>query len=85
MKIIFGQRYRTYQNALKMANLLSLQDRREESSLKFAKKWVENETAANLFKPNMSGGMQTRGRETFNVTFANTERFRKSAVIHMQN
>ena len=53
-----------------MANLLSLQERIEESSLKFAKKYVENETAANLFTPNMSGGMQTQGRETFNVTFA---------------
>ena len=68
MKIIFGHRYKTYENALKMENLLSLQDRIEESSLKFAKKYVENETVTNLFTLNMSGGMQTQGRESFSAT-----------------
>ena len=64
-------------------NMDSLEVRRENLCLKFAK---ANEKLSDMFPRNSKNHlMKKRGRETFYVKKAKTERLRKSAVVNMQN
>ena len=64
----------------------SLEVRRENLCLKFAKACVRNEKLSDMFPRNSKNHlMEKRGREIFYVKRAKTERLRKSAVVNMQN
>ena len=85
-KLILGEKYENYQNALLQLDMLTLSERREELCINFAKKCVKNPKTASMFPLNTKKhGMNTRKFEKYHVEHANHERFRKSAIIYMQN
>ena len=86
VRIILGNRYVGYKKSLEKLNLENLYDRREELCLNFAKQCLKNPKTQNMFPLNVkSHHMPTRKNEKFKVQYANTERFRKSSIIYMQN
>ena len=80
-RIIYKEKYESYDNALKLSNLSTLAERRSNLMLKFAKKCIENERTANMFPTNKL--IQRRHTEKYHVPFARTERYRKSAIPAM--
>ena len=78
LKIIYKEKYKSYENALKLSNLHSLTKRRSDLMLKFAKKCLENERTCNMFPTYKS--VHTRHTEKYRVPFARTERYKKSAI-----
>ena len=86
LKIILKDRYKNYKNTLNVMNMDSLEVRRENLCLKFAKACVKNEKLSDMFPRNSKNHlMEKRGREKFYVKKAKTERLRKSAIVNMQN
>ena len=76
----------SYENALIKLNLESLEKRRTEVCLNFAKNCVKNEVMHELFPENKTKhDMETRHQEKYEVFYANKERMRKSSIIYMQN
>ena len=51
--------------------------------VKFANKCTQNENSKHMFKKT-NNKINTRYKEKFTVTFANTERFRMLAIPYMQ-
>ena len=86
LKIIFGDSYINYELALKKAGLQNLDDRRNSLCLKFAKSCIKNKNTKHMFpvRENHTDA-ETRFPEVYQVHHANTERFKKSPVIFMQN
>ena len=85
-KIILGEQYKTYSNALQKLQLETLNLRRENLCLSFAIKASKNPKFQNLFPRNEnSNKTDTRYPDKFKVQHANTERLKCSTVIFMQN
>lgn len=85
-KLVLKEKYKNYEDALRILNLDSLETRRKELTLKFAKSAIKNNTMNDIFTKNdQVHNMKTRNRNRFNVNFANTERLKKASVISMQN
>ena len=85
LKIILKGNYLNYENALKILDLSTLEDRRNELSLTFAQKCLKNPKMKGLFPPNnRTHDMTPRHHEHFQVFRANTERMKKSPIISMQ-
>ena len=86
LKVILGQRYKTYKNALNLLNLETLDERREILSLNFAKRTSKHPKLNKMFPLNeKSHSMETRNYEKYKVQKAHTERLKRSALISMQN
>ena len=86
LKIILGPKYRGYRKALNALSLETLEERRENLCLRFAKKCVRNDKTKSMFPLNKKAhNMKTRDFEKYEVQHANTDRLSKSAIIHMQN
>ena len=81
VRIILGNEYTGYQKSLNKLEMETLKDRREQLCLNFALKCRKNTKTRDMFPENM----KTRDAERFRVEHANTERFRNSAIIYMQN
>ena len=81
--IILGRNYRGYEEALKSLNLKSLESRREELCLKFAKKSVKCQKFENWFVEAVKTGKLTRSKRVCNgykpIRFR-TERCRNSPL-----
>ena len=78
VKIILRRSYTDYEEALKILNLESLDQRRSRLCLKFAKNCLKNEKMKQLFP--LAGKrheMDLRSQEKFKVHHAKTERYRK--------
>ena len=85
-KIILGEQYKTYSNALQKLQLETLNLRRENLCLSFAIKASKNPKFQNLFPRNEnSNKTDTRYPDKFKVQHTNTERLKCSTVIFMQN
>ena len=85
LKVIFGQNYMSYEEALLKASLTSLSKRREDRCLKYALKASKHSENMHMFPPNKIESPQvTRNREKFHVNFAHTEAYRKSAIPSLQ-
>ena len=64
LKVILGQRYKTYKNALNLLNLETLDERREILSLNFAKRTSKHPKLNKMFPLNVkSHSMDTRNYE----------------------
>ena len=86
VKIMMGGRYKSYTKALAFLGLETLESRRKEICLNFAKKCLQHPQLKKMFPENRTNGrMKTRNRKKFKVQFAKSERLKKSAVIYMQN
>ena len=85
LKIILGDKYVSYENALKVLKLQSLRERREELCLKFAKKCLLVPKFRGMFPRNhCDHDMKKRSSENFLVKRGLTERMRRSAIPYMQ-
>ena len=85
-KLVLKDKYKDYENALMILNLDSLQTRRENLNLKFAKTGITNEKLDDLFPlSDKKHAMKTRKKEKYKVEFANTNRYKNSSIISMQN
>ena len=74
-----------YENALLKLNLQTLEQRRKELSLNFAKDGIKNGTLNDLFKEKtIEHEREKRNTEKYEVLMANRERMKMSSVIHMQ-
>ena len=83
--MVLKNEYKNYENALLKLNLDTLADRRENMSLKFAKDGIKFDTLSDILKNSEKvHTMKTRYEEEYTVQFANTERLKKSSVIHLQ-
>ena len=83
-KLILKNQYTNYQEALLKLNIESLQDRREELSLRFSKSCLKNPKFENLFPLNPQSHI-TRNHEKYFIPHCNTERLRKSSIIQMSH
>ena len=80
------EKYKNHENALNVLNLNSLEERRKETCLNFAKHGIKNKTLNYLFPINEKmHQMETREDNKFKVNFANTDRLKNSSIISMQN
>jgi hypothetical protein len=71
---------------LAQLNIETLEERREELCLNFAKKCTKNEKMKHMFPLNdKTHSMDTRNDEKYKVQFANTDRLKNSAIVYMQN
>ena len=85
VKIILGDSYRGYKNALNVLNLQSLDERREELCLKFAKKCTRHPKLKGMFPKNIKEHtMSLRTSEKYKVEKTSTERYKNSPVVYMQ-
>ena len=85
LKLILKEKYVSYNYALNILELDSLEERRELLCLEFAKKCLKNDKMKSLFPKNAKNHeMLTRFKEKYEVNYANTERLRKSPIIFMQ-
>ena len=85
-KLVLKNKYTEYENALLILNLETLEKRRKELSLNFAKSCIKNETLTEFFheKKNIHS-IDLRNTEKYEVFNANTDRMRESSIIDMQN
>ena len=85
-KLIFKEKYKTYETALNALDLETLEVRREQLCMNFALKCVKNERMKQMFPINVKKHiMNNREREKYKVQFATTARLQKSPIIYMQN
>ena len=85
LKIILNQNYESYDQALKVSGLPTLEQRRILLCQKFATKCLKNEKNCDMFPLNEhSMAMKTRHPEKFYVQPAKTGRLQDSAIPYMQ-
>ena len=85
LRVILGDRYKSYEEALKTIKIDSLEERRQKICLKFAKQCLRNEKLKDMFPRTQSDHkMEKRYKEKYVVKKAMTERFKKSAIPSMQ-
>ena len=84
-KLILKNKYQDYETALLELNLQTLEQRRNELELTFAKQCIKNNKLSNLFPVNEKAAIETRHHEKYKVSKANTNRMKNSAVVSMQN
>ena len=85
LKVILKSEYDNYENALKLAGLQSLEERRDAMSLKFAKNCLKNSNFSKLFPKNQKKHlMEKRNSFKYLVKKANTERLKRSSIPYMQ-
>ena len=85
-KLILGKRYTSYEEALKILKLDTLEERRKQLALTFAQKCVLNPKTKNMFPLKSKRHTNiTRKIEKFQVVKARTERLKNSSIPYMQN
>ena len=83
---VLGNRYKSYQQALSDLDIETLDNRRENLCIRFARKCVQNEKTAHMFPlKEKTHTMHTRKTEKYEVMKANTDRLKDFALIYMQN
>ena len=86
VKIILKNKYKGYKKSLRILDMDTLKDRRQNLSLNFAIKSTKNKRMKQMFPKNIKLHlMETRKPEKFTVQHANTERLKRSPIIFMQN
>ena len=85
VRVIMGKSYTTYKAGLEYLNLLTLDRRRENLCVNFAKKCIKTEKAKKLFLlKNSMHKMTTRNKQKFKVFKQNTKRYQKSSIPFMR-
>jgi hypothetical protein len=84
-KLILEEDYGSYENALKKLNIESLDARRKQLTLNFAKNSIEDGIFNDLFPKNVTNHkMRKRKSEFFKVNHAFTNRYKNSPIVTMQ-
>ena len=77
--------YKTYENAFNILHLETLESRRTKQTLSVAKTSLADGHFHDLIKKKKTRkGLHTRKKEHYNVTFAHTDRYRRSPILTMQ-
>ena len=87
VKIILGEKYNGYEDALRRCKLESLADRREDKCLKFGLKCLLHPIHSEKFPVNphvLTDSLETRSSEHFKVNWARTDSYRMSAIPYIQ-
>ena len=83
--MILKKDYLNYEDALKLTNLQSLDERRTTLAMRFAKNCLKNGNYSKLFPlNNPKHGMKVRDPLKYQIKRANTERYKGSSIIYMQ-
>ena len=80
LRIVLGEEYNGYEDALNRFNLETLFDRRETRCLSFVKKCLKHPKHSKLF-PKMRN---SHFKEQYKVNFGRTEIYRRSAIPYLQ-
>ena len=86
-RIIMGNEYKNYEDALQKISLDTLKERRNTLCINFARKCSEseNERSNDIFKKTEKiHRMITRNEEIYDVKYAKTERLKKSTIPYLQ-
>ena len=83
-RVILKNSYESYENALKVMNMETLDARREKLCMRFAKSCLRHDRMNSLFPIKTSHSMIKRKTNKFIVNKAITERYKKSAIPYMQ-
>ena len=84
-KLVQKRNFKTYDEALKKLNMTSLDQRRDQLCLQWARKCLNNDKKGYLFPLNQkTHGYPIRNTNKYQVHNANTERMMKSLLIYMQ-
>ena len=84
-KLVLREKYANYETALILLNLDTLEMRRNELCLRFAKAGIKFNKLSDLLPLNdKKHNMKTRVTEKYDVQFANTGRLKNSSIITMQ-
>ena len=81
LKIIYKEKYISYENTLNVSKMPSLSERRLNLMLKFAQKCTKNEKTEHMFPLNEI--KSTRMKEKYKVLHAYTDRLKNSAIPQM--
>ena len=84
LKVILGEEYEDYKNALKISNLDTLSDRRLKRCLDFSLKCLEHPENKIIFPRNPYYNRRIRKSEPFKVNFANIGAYQCSTVPFCQ-
>jgi hypothetical protein len=87
LKVILGDEYSGYDNALESCGLVRLSERREDKCLKFGLKSLLHPVHAQMFPVNphiLTNPINTRSTEHFTVNWAKSESYRQSAIPYIQ-
>ena len=87
LKVILGDEYDGYQNALQCCNLDKLSERRQDRCLKFGLKTLLHPVYSDMFPVNpqiLTSSYETRNTEHFHVNRAKSESYRQSAIPYIQ-
>ena len=82
--IILGRNHRGYDDALKVLGISSLESRREELCIKFAKKAIKSQKYKHWFVEEDRTGIPTRSKKNgYKPIHHRTERFRNSPIPYL--
>ena len=85
LRVILGDKYESYSDALDICNLKNLYERREERCLSFAKKCLKHPVHSKLFPLNMNNkNNMHKSREKYVVNFGRTNAYKDSTVPYLQ-
>ena len=90
VKLVLPNKYKTgennsYENALLTLNIQTLEERRKQLCLQFAKDSIKHNKLKDLFPENEKKHIMNQGyQEKYKVSFANRDRMKKSSIIYMQ-
>ena len=84
LKVILGEQYTSYEDALALVGLEKLSSRRLKRCLTYGLKSVKHNTNSRLFPINEQKEHDLRNPELYKVNFARTEAYRKSAIPSIQ-
>ena len=87
LKVILGDKYNGYENALKDCCLEKLSKRREDKCLKFGLKSLLHPVHSSMFPVNpqiLTNPHNTRNTEHFQVNWAKSDSYRDSAIPYIQ-
>ena len=84
LKIILGDEYHEYDQALEICGLESMFTRRQKLCVKFGRKCLQSERHRHLFPEAEPVDVHLRRREPYHVNLALTERYRNSSIPYIQ-
>ena len=86
VKIILKNRYTNYEKGLEILNMDSLDERRRQLCIKFAKNCMKNEKLNGMFKKKKDlHQMKKRYRKEYEERMSKTMRYKRSAIPYLTN
>ena len=85
LRVMYGNKFSTYEQALSDMNMESLYDRRTKLCFNFIKKSIKLENFKNLFPENENVNMNIRNHEKYLIKKYRTERCKKTSVPYFQS